>query len=263
MAIPAPTYGAFAGLTELLGIPTDIYTYDTGRGWQPDVDEMLELSRQCAAVVVVTPHNPTGHVMPPGVLRQMAEQLAARDGVLIIDEVFRIPPETKPAIQLHRNVIAIGSLSKIYGLPGLRLGWVAAAEHRLKRMRTVQQYLTLTLSAATATLGAAVLRDPEKFSRADLIHQNRQILLQWAKANPDRVSISEPAGGTTVCLTLHAALDEQRLFAKFLESDVLLVPGARCFGSYNDVPWFRLGYGRTDSEALSRGLDRICVALRH
>jgi aspartate/methionine/tyrosine aminotransferase len=260
IAIPSPTYGAFAGLAELLGIPVETYNYDPARCWAPNVDEMVELSRQCAAVVVVTPHNPTGHVMPTNILQQMAQQLAARDGVLIVDEVFRIPRETRSAIQLHANVIAIGSLSKIYGLPGLRLGWVAAGEYRLKRMRTVQQYLTLTLNAMTVALGDAVLRDPEKFSRADLIHDNRQIVSKWAKVNPDLVSISEPAGGTTVCLRLNTALDEQKLFAKFLEKHVLLAPGARCFGSYKDIRWFRLGYG-TESDALRQGLDRIRGAL--
>jgi aspartate/methionine/tyrosine aminotransferase len=261
MAIPAPTYGAFAGLTELLGIAAHSYSYDPGRIWAPDYDEMLEFSRQCDAVVVVTPHNPSGHVVPLDVLQSMAQHLADHDGVLIVDEVFRIPAQAQSAIELGHNVIAIGSLSKTYGLPGLRLGWVVADRARVKRMRTVQQYLTLTLSAMTAAVGAAILRDPEKLTRADLIQRNRRIVLQWADANPDLVSISPPAGGTTVCLTLHTTVATADLFASFLKHKVLLAPGARCFGCHDDLRWFRLGYGTASSD-LQDGLDRIGATLR-
>ena len=68
------------------------------------------------------------------------------------------------ALNLGRQVVVLGSLSKTYGLPGLRLGWIAANKDWLQQLRTVQQYLTLTLNAATVALGAAVLGDPGRQS---------------------------------------------------------------------------------------------------
>ena len=74
------------------------------------------------------------------------------------------------------------------------------------------------------------------------------------------MSISEPRGGTTVCLTVKTKLGEADLFAKFLEAGVLLAPGHGCFEAYPDVCWFRLGYG-TETDALRRGLDAIAGTL--
>jgi aspartate/methionine/tyrosine aminotransferase len=261
IGIPSPSYGAFHGLAELLGIPSKTYAYHPSRGWAPDFDEMLGLSRQCAALVVTNPHNPTGQVIPADVLGQMAESLAARDGTLIVDEVFRVPGETESAIGFGRHVVVIGSLSKTYGLPGLRLGWVAADQERLKRLRTVQQYLTLTLSAMTVALGAAILQQVEKFSRAALIRDNRRILTDWAAAHDSIVSISAPAGGTTTCLAVDTAVAELELFKRFEKNGVLLVPGSQCFAVSPGIRWFRLGYG-TESDRLRDGLERISATLR-
>jgi aspartate/methionine/tyrosine aminotransferase len=260
IAIPSPAYGAFSGLAELLGIPARTYSYEPGHGWAPDPSKILDLAKQCAALVVTNPHNPTGHVMPREFLEQVAGELAAHDGILIVDEVFRVPDETPTAMGLSANVVVFGSLSKTYGLPGLRLGWVAATEERLKRFRTVQQYLTLTLSAMTVELGAAILERPGKFSRADLIRENRKILADWAKSHPGVVSISEPNGGTTVALAFKTATAEQELFDKFLEKGVLMAPGSQCFESYEGVKWFRLGYG-TQTDKLREGLERISAVV--
>jgi aspartate/methionine/tyrosine aminotransferase len=260
VAIPSPSYGAFQGLAELLSLPTKTYEYHPMRSWAPDFEEVLELSKQCAALVITNPHNPTGHVMSSELLQQIAAVLAANDATLIVDEVFRVPSETASAIELGKNVIVIGSLSKAYGLPGLRLGWIAASKERLAQLRTVQQYLTLTLNAVTVVLGARILANVSLFSRADLLRQNRRILADWTNVHKHIVSISPPVGGTTVCLTINESIEEETLFKNFLRNGVLLVPGLRCFEVHPEIRWFRLGYG-TDSHTLHRGLDRISTAL--
>jgi aspartate/methionine/tyrosine aminotransferase len=262
-AVPSPAYGAFEGLADLLGLALRGYAYLPSRAWTPDRDEMLALSERCAAVVVTTPHNPTGHIISSDLLQTMARNLAAHDGTLIVDEVFRIPAETPSASSLGPTVITIGSLSKTYGLPGLRLGWIAAAEERIKRLRTVQQYLTLSLSAMTVSLGASVLRNPELFSRAALIHENRRVVVSWAAQHADLVSISQPEGGTTVCLSAvgKAQEHEKALFDNFLAQTVLMPRGLQCFGVAAPTAWFRLGYGG-DTAQLRKGLERIITVLK-
>jgi aspartate/methionine/tyrosine aminotransferase len=217
---------------------------------------LLELSKQCCVFVVTNPHNPTGNIVPSALLKQIAAEVAARGGTLIVDEVFSVHGQEESAIGLGEQVMVIGSLSKMYGLPGLRLGWVAAHKERLQRLRTMQQYLTLSLNAMTVGMGAKILETPQLFSRADLLQKNRRILMDWADANKQFVCISHPAGGTTVCLTVKTPMTEEDLFARFLANNVLLVPGNRCFDFGQGVRWFRLGYG-TDTDALRRGLERI------
>jgi aspartate/methionine/tyrosine aminotransferase len=258
VGIPAPSYGAFKGLAVLLGLPSTTYDYHPERAWQPDIGKLLALSRSCRALVVTNPHNPSGHVIEPKILTQIAAELSANGGVLIVDEVFRVPGETGSAIAFGPDVVTIGSLSKTYGLPGLRLGWITADEARRSRLQTVQQYLTLSPSAMTASLGRAILKTPNRFSRADLIRRNREILTKWATSLAGKVSISTPMGGTTVCLMIDTRVEEGELFELFRKQRVLLAPGIHCFGFGHDHDWrwFRLGYS-TGSDTLVKGLKRI------
>ncbi len=256
VGIPSPSFGAFAGLAALLGLPVERYMYHPSCGWMPDIAELLSLSQRCGALIVTNPHNPTGQVMPLDVLAGIARELSSRGGTLIVDEVFRISGETESAITLGPHVVVIGSMSKTYGLPGLRLGWLAASEERLAPMRTVQQYLTLTPSAMTVGFGGEILDNPEQFSRKERIRGNRRILIDWANAHKNIMSTSVPLGGTTICLTIDTVVDEIELFDQFVKGGVLLAPGARCFGYPQAVPWFRLGYG-TESQKLNHGLECI------
>lgn len=260
VGIPSPGFGAFRGLAALLGFPVESYKYHPSCDWTPDLAELLSLSKRCRALIVTNPHNPTGQVMQLPELTDIAGELSSHGGTLIVDEVFRISGETESAITLGPHVVVIGSMSKTYGLPGLRLGWLAASEERLAPMRTVQQYLTLTLSAMTVGLGAAVLDDPEQFSRKDLICENRRILSDWANTQKDIVSISAPLGGTTICLTINTVVDEMKLFEQFVKMGVLLAPGSRCFEYPQAVPWFRLCYG-TESQTLKQGLERVSAVV--
>jgi aspartate/methionine/tyrosine aminotransferase len=256
IVVPSPGYGAFVGLASLLGLPTRSYNYRPHREWAPDLDELLELSKHCAALIVNNPHNPSGHVIPDDILRTIARQLALRDAILIVDEVFRIPDETESAIGLGSHVVTIGSLSKIYGLPGLRLGWITANKKRLSRLRTLQQYFTLTPNGFAVAIGSFVLKNLDRFSRADLIRSNRNMITAWAEASKDSLSISHPRGGTTVCLTVNSKVPANMLFNDFLRGGVLLAPGGSCFDFARELNWYRLGYG-TDAKSLSCGLAQI------
>jgi aspartate/methionine/tyrosine aminotransferase len=260
VGIPRPAYGGFHGLAALLGLPIEKYEYHPSRDWTPSSTELLELSGRCGALIVTNPHNPTGQVMSLDMLAHLKDKLSSHGGILIVDEVFNVAGEAESAMALGPDVVVIGSMSKTYGLPGLRLGWLAIDQGRLVRMRTIQQYLTLSLSAMTVALGSAILETPGQFSREELILDNRQLLHDWADAHCGVVSISAPQGGTTVCLKVDTAVDETDLFGRFLKQGVLLAPGTRCFECRYDVPWFRLGYG-AQSQALQQGLERVSTVV--
>jgi len=260
IALPSPSYGAFPGLAELLQLRFCKYTYDPHKGWRPDLDEMRDLASRCTALVVINPHNPSGHCLPLEFLRHLADALAKHDGILIVDEVFLVPGEAPSAVSVGPNVVLIASLSKTYGLPGLRLGWIAASKGRVRRLRTVQQYLTLTLNKVTVALGAAILPKHAVFSRAQLVNENRRVLLAWANSTQGMASISRPSGGTTVCLMMPTQRDETTMFRKLLDGGVLLVPGSRCFEFTCGTPWFRIGYACA-SDTLRDGLRKIADVL--
>lgn len=260
IGVPSPSYGAFRGWAALLGLPIETYQYRNSEDWQPDEEQLIELSTRCAALIVTNPHNPTGQVMDRAFLDLLSQNISSRGGTLLIDEVFRVAGETESGIGIE-NAVVLASLSKTYGLPGLRLGWIWAADKAIVRLRTVQQYLTLSLSSMTVAMGAEILDRHQQFSRVSLIHNNRALVEKWAREHADKVSISTPRGGTTVCLTIHSEHDEISLFNKFIEHNVLLAPGGKCFDFPLKSPWFRLGYG-TDTATLQLGLERVAEVIQ-
>src|ERR1700722_11492762 len=262
VALPSPSYGAFRGLTSLLGLKVKQYEYRPSAGWRPDIERMCLLANRCDAFIINSPHNPTGHVMTSEHLDQLAKILSSRGAVLIVDEVFRFPDEAQSAIAIDHDVVVLGSLSKTHGLPGLRLGWLAARGERPSRYRTLQQYLSLTVNSFSVTVGRSVLANLTNFDRANLIRVNRKIIADWAARLKARLTISAPMGGTTVCLTVDDVRSEEALFQTLLAAGVLIMPGNRCFERDLAKTWFRLGYG-ADTKVLQDGLARIEAVLHN
>ncbi|MGY4198938.1 pyridoxal phosphate-dependent aminotransferase [Bradyrhizobium sp. USDA 4520] len=261
LALPSPSYGAFRGLASLLGLKTKRYDYRPGDDWRPDLDDMCALANECSAFILNNPHNPSGYVIPNDHLEQIAAILASRGSVLIVDEVFRFPDETRSAIELRCDVVILGSLSKTHGLPGLRLGWIAARPERLARYRTLQQYFSLTSNSFSVTIGCSVLDDLARFDRATLVRANRRLVIDWARRLRGLVSISAPSGGTTICVATDSPISEEMLFKASLDAGVLVAPGSRCFEPGLSSTWFRLGYG-TETNSLELGLQRLENVIR-
>ena len=256
VALPSPSYGAFRGLASLLGLKTKHYDYRPATGWRPDLEQMCAVAKECDAFIVNNPHNPTGYVIPDEDLGHLSQILSSRGALLIVDEVFRFPNETRSAIELDHDAVILGSLSKTHGLPGLRLGWIVARAQRLSRYRTLQQYLSLTLNSFSVAVGCSVLNDPSKFDRIKLVESNRTIVTDWAQRLRGLISVSVPSGGTTVCVTADDGLSEEALFKASYNAGVLIAPGNRCFEQGLAPTWFRLGYGG-ESNSLRQGLERL------
>lgn len=261
IAVPRPSYGAFAGIARLFGYEVKDYAYTVGDEWSLDAEGLRKVALNADIVVVNNPHNPTGWLMDGDLLKEISDIVAENNGSLLVDEVFRLPEDCASASHLGAHVTVISSLSKVYGMPGLRLGWMVTSETHLNRLRTVQQYTTLTPNIFTQAVGQRVLEHVDLFSRRGLLQTNRSILLDWAHSNSGLVRLVTPQAGTTAVLEINSSRSEDDLFKLFESSGVLLVPGPRCFGVNGAKPWVRLGYGARE-KVLREGLEIISQALR-
>jgi aspartate/methionine/tyrosine aminotransferase len=259
IAVPRPGFGAFEGISRLLGFEIKFYNYSRGRDWQVDAHELVELASECEVVIINSPHNPSGRVLAEQVIQELVTVAERRDMVLVLDEVFRLPEEVRRSAWTTENIVIVGSLSKAYGVPGLRFGWAMSGKRRIQKMRTLQQYLTLSPNSLGVALGPLVLNHADQFSRREHVIRNRQIVLDWAAHHPSEVKLSRPEGGNTTILQMLVSADEDQLFEALLKRRVLLVPGGRCFG-VRDCTWFRLGYG-IDATQLQEGLAKITDTL--
>jgi aspartate/methionine/tyrosine aminotransferase len=255
VAVPTPAYGAFAGASELLGYHVERYRYEANSDWHIDEAEILRAAGCCDVVVINTPHNPTGHMMASDLIAEVASRLQRRNGWLLLDEVFQWAHDG-PLEPISSNVVSIRSLSKLYGLPGMRLGWIAAPEALVDVIRTLQQYSTAAIGALASKLGCAILPSLKSFARPELLESNRTSLRDWASTHADVVHVVPFDQGTTAIIEFKSRLEEREIFERLRLEGVILAPGKRCFGEGGPRPWFRLGYG-VDEGSLAAGLAAI------
>jgi capreomycidine synthase len=229
-----------------------------------DLDEARALvGRNTKMIVVNFPHNPTGVTLTPQQQRELVE-IAARVGAYLVwdaafaELTYEQPPLPDPGL-FYERAVTMGTLSKAYGLPGLRLGWCLAAPEVLARFIRLRDYTTLHLSplveliARRAIEKGDLLREP----RRRQAKVNRHRVESWISEHRDFLDWVRPSGGVCAFPRLQrspAVLSFCRRLAEVQR--VLLVPGI-CFGSPQHV---RLGFGGSTLN-LEEGLLRLSRAL--
>ena len=228
-------------------------------GWTYDLDTLESAMRpETKLVYVNTPHNPTGSLMPRAVLDRVVELCAERSAWLFCDEVYRElehdPADRLPAAcDLYERALSLGSMSKTYGLPGLRLGWLASRDrHALGRIVDLKHYTTICSSAPSELLSALALRH-----RSVLADRNRAIVLAnlplldgFFGRHAERLSWVRPTASPIGFSRVHD-LEDTTSFCEQLvaETGVLLLPGT----VYDEPGHVRIGFGRANMpEALGR-----------
>jgi aspartate/methionine/tyrosine aminotransferase len=255
VAVPRPAFGAFEGVARTLGHHVLYYDYLPNRGWSLDETGLLKCAETCDAVCVNSPHNPTGAVISQRLLLRVAKTLRRRGKYLIADDAFLSPEDPASKLSLGPKALAIGTLSKLFGLPGLRLGWLILPQSLAHAVKTLQQYTTLSPNSFAASLGAVLISHLRYLNRSDHLAENRNLLQAWAKRNQDLISLGPCQGGTTTVLEVKTRKSETPVFQRLLANKVLLAPGT-CFGLQQPRPWFRIGYGR-ETNNLTRALAII------
>ncbi|CAM5274468.1 capreomycidine synthase (plasmid) [Streptomyces viridifaciens] len=228
-------------------------------GFRPDLEELRNLvTSTTKAVIVNFPHNPTGVTLTTEELAELVA-IVERHGCYLLwdgtfeDLAFDAPPLSAPTY--YERALCFGTMSKAFGLPGLRVGWGIAAPEIVHAAVGVRDYTTLALSplvewvAQRALEGAERLIGPRMLTAA----ANRRLVHGWLAARPGEVSL--PAGGAGVVVFPHltGVPDTMALCERLMrEHRVLLVPG-ECFGVPGRV---RLGFGGTTAD-LAAGLDAL------
>lgn len=262
VAALVPNYMQVPGLARSFGAEVHRIPLRDEEGWQPDPDEVRRAFEAGAACLVVTnPNNPTGAILSGE--RMDAVVAAARDhgAWILADEVYRGAelegPETPTFVGRYERVLATGSLSKAYGLPGLRLGWVVGPAEAVEDLWGRTDYTTI----APATLSDVLTRRAlEEEPRRRLLARTRRILTEnlpvleeWAAAREDRFRLYRPEAGAIAYLRYDLPVGSGALAERLrTDQDVLVVPGSH----FEMEPYVRIGYGIPSGE-LRAALDRV------
>jgi capreomycidine synthase len=258
-----PCYQQLYGIAEALGCSLRHWPLRFARGWRPDMEELPRLLGPRTRMVVVNfPHNPTGASLTPEEQRELLAATERAGAYLVWDGAFSElthgrPPLPEPVDFPH--AISMGTMSKAYGLPGLRVGWCIAAPAILDRFVRLRDYTTLHLSPLVEFVAQKAMENAELLIglRLDQARGNLEILARWMEEHREDAGWVRPEGGVS-CFVHFPARDVDALCLRLAEEErVLLVPGS-CFGQ----PSFaRLGFGGPRAD-LVEGLARLSRTLR-
>lgn len=265
VVIVEPTYGQTPGLARGLGADVVSLPLVASRGWQPAPGAAAATITEGTRLVVVTnPNNPTGAVLSD-VAR--AEIVAAAESVgawILCDEVYagaEVEGGVTPTMWgATGRVVTTASLSKAYGLQGLRLGWMVAPPALREDAWARKDYTTIAPAVLSDFLARAAL-EPDTRRRIlgrcrDIVRPNLALVTEWADAMPGLAYRLPDAGA--ICLFRYEADLPSLKLAEHLrtEHSVLVVPGAH-FGLDGT---FRIGFGY-DAAKLPHGLAAIAETL--
>ena len=227
--------------------------------WELDLDDLKGLVQpDTKAIVINTPHNPTGYLMSRETYQE-TWQIAQAQGILLFcDEVYREseydPADRLPAAcDLGELGVSLGVMSKTYGLAGLRIGWIATEDPDLyQKISHLKDYTTICNSAPSEFLAELALRHREKLTARNLeiITWNLALLDGFFGRYEDQFSWIKPKAGPIAFPQLIGR--DVNEFCRQLVSDqgVMLLPGTVYDHPENH---FRIGFGRQNMpEALVR-----------
>ncbi|EAQ96871.1 aminotransferase class I/II-fold pyridoxal phosphate-dependent enzyme [Congregibacter litoralis] len=259
----SPTYEQLAGNAHNLGFEVRTVDMLPSRAWAIDGDGLTAAVDERTRIIhVVNPNNPTGQVLSD---EDREAIIAAARGVgawIVADEVYsgteRNSDEPTPSFWgNYERVIAINSMSKAYGLPGLRLGWLLAPASLISDFWRRHEYASITATMMSMHLAAAALaptaRDAITARARRLIRRGFDTLQEQLAHHPEVFSVVPPQASAMSFVKFNLPVDSDTFASRLLgEEDVLVIPGSR-FGVEGH---FRFSSALPD-EHLRAGLARM------
>ncbi|MEM7736082.1 MAG: aminotransferase class I/II-fold pyridoxal phosphate-dependent enzyme [Deinococcota bacterium] len=265
--VETPCYESALELARSTGAQVSTWERHFEDGWQHDLDVLEALQQPNTRFMYInTPSNPTGTLMAPDTFRKLLTWAEERNITVFCDEVYREsehdPTDRLPAAcDLYKNAISLGSMSKSYGLPGLRLGWLVCRNPDiLQKLHDMKLYTSICSSAPSEFLCDLALRHRKALvdDTRSIIHTNLALLEDFIARHANMLSWVKPQA-STICFPKVKL--QGKLADKFAgnvtawcedvvsKTSVMLLPG-----TVYDLPdHIRIGYGRRNMpEALGR-----------
>ncbi|ODV91758.1 hypothetical protein CANCADRAFT_75556 [Tortispora caseinolytica NRRL Y-17796] len=271
--IQSPTYQQLHSVIESLGCEVSKLGIDHGFTSLPK-DIKNAIKSNTTLVVLNNPVNPTGQIIPFEVLEEVALICDTHKVTLMVDEVYwpllhsiKTEPNAggvvdqikssgnKSALSLDKgNIVVSGSMSKVFSMAGLRVGWIASNNLALReKMLSARDYTTISVSKIDDRLAAWALEHYSAILLRSVLHckSQKEILTRFLKSQP-RLELDDTyaAGGTCAFIKLND-IDSMSFATDLIEKYGVLV----CPGELFDRPgYLRVGYGSCTADALRLGL---------
>lgn len=260
-----PTYQQHYSIPESIGAEVRPLHLTPETDFLPDLKRMRELvDNKTKLITINNPNNPTGSWIPENYMKEIISIAESTGAYILSDEVYRGISEDgsymQSVVDLYDKGISVCSMSKIFSLAGLRMGWIVSKSPEvLNACRIRRDYDTISTGVLDDLLASLALKNKEAiFARnRNILNTNREILDEWICETPE-VHYLKPVAGTTALVYYEKDIPSMELCAGLIrEKGVLLTPGS-CFEMEGCV---RIGYA-FDSQKLRTGLDKFTDYLR-
>lgn len=234
-------------------------------GFQPDIDEIKKAIRPNTKLISIThPHNPTGVFVSQSTIESLI-QLSERNGCyLLIDETYRHLNFKTPLLpyfaEKSNRVISVSSLSKAFGAPGIRIGWVLSRDAKLQHdLLAAKEQMIISNSVVDEYIALQIFLQKEKLLKEvhSTLQTNYQIVEEWLKANEAIFEWFTPDAGAVVFPRIKKSIqiDFSRFNDRLYSHYHTVVGGGHWFEQ--NQRYMRIGFGYPTASELSIGLKNV------
>jgi aspartate/methionine/tyrosine aminotransferase len=263
IVVMLPNYMQVWGVAKNHGLRVKSFHLLETNGWSIDVDELHDaVTVNTKLIAVCNPNNPTGHILNQ---KEMSSIIDAADSVkawILADEVYRGAErtragETESFFGRYDKVLAVGGLSKAYGLPGLRMGWVTGPVDTIDDIWARHEYVAISATMLSNRLASLALSSgvrPRLIARArDFIREGYETLQGWLDRHGETFQITAPDAAAIAFARYDLAINSTQFAEELINrKSVFIVPGDH-FGMDRFV---RISFG-LPREYLERALNLI------
>ncbi len=253
-----PNYMQIGGLCRTFGARVSHLNLQPERGWTIGVDQLNEIvSQKTKLIAVCNPNNPTGSVLDRQEIMAIRDVASRVDAWVLSDEVYRgaeLDGKTIPSfLDVYEKTLVTSGLSKAYGLPGLRIGWVAGPKGEIESIWSRHDYTTIGPSALSDSLATLALTNQDAILKRTrrILAENLEVFDAWLKKQNGLLTYVRPKAGAIAFIKYMFKLNSSELAQGIREDRSLLVVPGDHFGVDG---YLRIGFG-SEIAYLEKALD--------
>lgn len=261
--IMRPNYLQVWGVAKNRGVKVKDFNLVEEKGWAPDLDALAStVSSKTKLIAVCNPNNPTGRILTEAEMKSIVAAAAKVGAWILADEVYAgaerlTDTVTKTFYGMYEKVIAVGSMSKAYGLPGLRTGWAVGPAGVLDDMWARHDYITITntmLSDKLTTIALSPNVRPKILARTrKLIRDGYPVIEAWAARHGNSIKLYPSQAAAVAFMSYNRKINSSEFVRRLRDEKSVLIVAGDHFGF--DHHW-RISFG-LPHDYLSEGLRRI------
>lgn len=238
----------------------DVQVLDLAEDFSIDLEALERAAGPNLRLITVnTPSNPTGRRIRHRELEALHALAERTDAYIVLDEEYVLDLAASPALRSDRFV-SVSSLSKMYGFPGLRVGWMYGPREVVSACAEYKHLTSISNSVLCESLAVDVLQRWQEWARQyhRLTDEGLHVLTEWAAKHPGQLRLVPPEGTPFAWVHLTTGEDSLSFARRVLDTGVLIMP-AETLGAERGV---RLAFAR-EPHILAEGLRRISGVLEH